>query len=78
MVKNGMVRYIYIFKVCNITMQQLLIQDVYVKKIKSPRIRSSAETILCCVCKKGLKDGLQVTARTSSHGHCMFFCDIHY
>ena len=56
--------------------ENLLFQDLYFIR-KSPDVKSSVEELVCDICKKGLEDGLSVTAKTIGQ-KTKLFCGIHF
>ena len=58
------------------TRSSALIQDVLLKE-PITFVESTTKQTKCCVCNKGLEEGLSITARNTSLG-IVFFCEIHY
>jgi hypothetical protein len=56
--------------------ERLLFQDLYFVQ-KPVSIKSSANEAVCDVCKKGLEDGLSVTA-ISADKKIRLYCDNHF
>jgi len=56
--------------------ERLLFQDLYFVQ-KPVSIKSSANEAMCDVCKKGLEDGLSVTA-ISTDNKIRLYCDNHF
>jgi hypothetical protein len=56
--------------------EMLLFQDLYFVQ-KPVSIKSSANEAVCDVCKKGLEDGLSVTA-ISADKKIRLYCDNHF
>lgn len=56
--------------------EMLLFQDLYFIQ-KSVSVKSSATEAVCDVCKKGLEDGLSVTAITTDH-KIKLYCTNHF
>ena len=56
--------------------ERLLFQDLYFVQ-KPVSIKSSANEAVCDVCKKGLEDGLSVTA-ISTDNKIRLYCDNHF
>ncbi|KAF6242674.1 hypothetical protein C6988_05635 [Nitrosopumilus sp. b1] len=54
---------------------RLLIQDFL--PFQKPLVKSSATSISCYICGKGLEDGLSLTAKHTPMGS-LFFCGSHY
>jgi hypothetical protein len=56
--------------------EMLLFQDLYFVQ-KSTSIKSSVTEAVCNVCKKGLEDGLSITATTKDY-KTRLYCDNHF
>ncbi|MGI0009804.1 MAG: hypothetical protein ACREAE_00195 [Nitrosopumilaceae archaeon] len=56
--------------------EMLLFQDLYFIQ-KPASVKSSVTEAICNVCKKGLEDGLSVTAITTDH-KIRLYCDNHF
>jgi len=56
--------------------ENLLFQDLYFIR-KSPDVKSGVEEVVCDICKKGLEDGLSVTAKTIGQ-KTKLFCGSHF
>lgn len=56
--------------------EMLLFQDLYFIQ-KPASVKSSVTEAICTVCKKGLDDGLSVTAITTDH-KIRLYCDNHF
>jgi len=56
--------------------ERLLFQDLYFVQ-KPVSIKSSANEAVCDICKKGLGDGLSVTA-TPTDNKIRLYCDNHF
>ena len=55
--------------------ENLLFQDLYFKP-KSAAVKSTVMEAICDICKKGLEDGLSVTAKTTGQ-KVRLFCEDH-
>ncbi len=55
---------------------QTIIQDMQILK-KPEHVWSSAKSVECYVCGRGLDSGFSITARTLPNGNALF-CDLHY
>ena len=56
--------------------EMLLFQDLYFVQ-KPVSVKSGVTEAICSVCKKGLEDGLSVTAITTDH-IIRLYCDNHF
>jgi len=56
--------------------ENLLFQDLYFMR-KSPDVKSGVTEVVCDICKKGLEDGLSVTAKTIDQ-KTKLFCGSHF
>ncbi|MEX1995997.1 MAG: hypothetical protein WD884_01295 [Nitrosopumilaceae archaeon] len=56
--------------------ENLLFQDLYFIR-KSPDVKSGVTEVVCDICKKGLEDGLSVTAKAIDQ-KIKLFCDSHF
>lgn len=58
-----------------VSMPKILMEHLQV--IRDLRTRTAASAIECCVCGRGLKEGIALSARQASK-NVLFYCRVHY